>query len=81
MAKPRIAFPSPNRLVRLGWVLCLLTGCAAAQNLQGGGDNFGSGWRKDSQGNWVGTGDNFGKTWRADRDGNLQGGGENFGKG
>jgi hypothetical protein len=38
--------------------------CLDAEELRGAGDNFGSGWRKDSQGNWVGTGKNFGKTWR-----------------
>ena len=40
--------------------------CLGAEELRGTGDNFGSGWRKDSSGNWVGTGKNFGKSWRTE---------------
>jgi hypothetical protein len=42
-------------------VFVLMSSICYAGDLSGTGDNFGSGWRKDSSGNIHGTGDNFGR--------------------
>ena len=61
--------------------LLLVVPYCYADGLYGTGDNFGSGWRIDSQGNQRGTGDNFGRGYRRDSGGNYRGTGDNFGRG